>query len=636
MQRHLGAGGPLSSLLPGYVEREAQLTMAEAVAATLSDGGVLVCEAATGTGKSLAYLVPALLGGGTVIVSTATKALQSQLLHQDVPLACAAAGRSARVELLKGRANYVCRLHAADVTARLLDERMGAAFARLQHWLGTTRTGDRAELDHEPPEALWSELAVGAERCRGGRCPAFDGCYAEAARRRAGEADIVLVNHALLFADLALRHASDGRVGILPAYDAVILDEAHEIEGAAAEWLGARLAMFDLLRLARDAERACQMDRASLPRSALHALERDATALFATLPSGRGRTRMRERDLRDLPPLAVAGLRSALAATSAGLAGAGEECDLVARSADRLGAALEACIHADHDEAVVWCERDRPGSVALRSAPVDVGRVLRELLWDVVPAAILCSATLSVGGDLGFARRRLGIEHSTDLVLPTPFEYERQALLYVPADAPDPRAPGWDEALARQVIGLVRASRGRALCLFTSRRALDAVHAAALRELDGMTLLRQGDEPRERLLARFRAEVDSVLFATASFWQGVDVPGESCSLVVIDRLPFPHPGDPLVEARCERIDREGGSAFDDYSLPAAALALRQGFGRLLRRDTDRGVVAVLDGRLLGARYGGRLLEALPPAPRASRLHEVAAFLAAPSGYPAAR
>jgi ATP-dependent DNA helicase DinG len=624
LERLFAAGGPLARAHPAYRERPAQLVMAQGVEDVLARGGTLVCEAGTGTGKSLGYLVPASLSGRRVVVSTATLALQSQLLRDDLPLAAAARGKPIRAELLKGRSNYACRRMVVQLGMRLFDPLHGDAIERLRPWLDVTLTGDRAELDHEPPAGAWGEVAVGPERCLGARCHFSATCFAEEARERAADADVIIVNHALYFADLGLRIASDGAIGVLPEHDAVIFDEAHELEDAAAEWLGARLSLRDVTALRRDCERACRLDNASVPGRLLHELERAANHLFNRLPAARGRTRLGEPELRDLAPREAAAVRHALGSLTARLGGMGEERDVIARRAERLRVALDACLGADPEQAVVWSERAGAGP-ELRSAPISVAPLLREHLWGRLHAAVLTSATLSLDGDLSYTRARLGLAGSKELVLASPFDVQAQALLYLPRDAPDPRSEGWDQAIADHIVAIVRASEGRALCLFTSWRALEAVRKLVAEGLAAYPLLVQGEAPRERLLEAFRADVHSVLLATQSFWQGVDVRGEACSCVIIDRLPFAVPSDPLVAGRCEQIVRDGGSAFDDYALPQAALMLRQGFGRLLRSHDDRGVVAVLDGRLSTARYAEPLLAALPAVPRVREIADVEAF-----------
>ena len=626
MRDLFGPESALASAHPAYSERPQQAEMAQAVATTLEHGGVLLCEAGTGTGKSLAYLAPAVLSSRRVIVSTATHALQSQLVSEDVPMLARALGRPLHAELLKGRSNYACKLLVSQLEQRLFDERFEGELESLRGWLETTETGDRAELEREPSPGAWREISVGPDRCRGPRCPSADSCFAERARQRAHDADVVIVNHALLFADLSVRIASDGVTGVLPEYDAVILDEAHELENVAAEWLGARFSLRDVGTIARETERACRVENAPPPLRLLMDAQLHAQRVFDLLPSGPGRVRLSPADLARANGEALAGARHALRTLAAMFAGSGEARDLVSRQAERLALSLDACFDADHELAVVWREGGAT-DCELRAAPIDVAPLVREHLWDRLHAAVLTSATLSIDGDLSFTRRRLGLEAAREIVLPSPFDIAANALLYLPRTAPDPREPGWEARIAELLCEIVEASGGRALCLFTSHRALRELSALVAPRLRDYRVLVQGQAPRERLLEAFRNDVTSVLFATSSFWQGVDVRGESLSCVIIDKLPFAVPSDPLVAGRCERIERDGGSSFAEYSVPHAALMLRQGFGRLLRAESDRGVVALLDGRVRRARYGRDLLAALPPAPITDSIEDVRAFFA---------
>jgi ATP-dependent DNA helicase DinG len=616
MEELFGPSGRLAATLPGFEPRAEQAALAEAVAEALQDDEHLLAEAGTGTGKSLAYLLPALASGKRVVVATATKALQEQLLTKDVPAAAAALGRDVRVAVLKGRQNYLCRKSLGGVDQlgglfRTADD--AVAYEGLREWIEATETGDRAELPFEPSATLWAELSVGADRCAGRRCPFVGACYAEAARGRAAEAELVIANHALYFADLAVRGRSDGG-GILPDHEAVVFDEAHRLEEAAASWFGGRVSLGRLRQLARDVERHARDRETEPPAAALAQLELAGAELVAAFDPGSGRRRLTVADHRALESNGAA-LRAALSRLADELAGAGEEADALARRALVVASDVDACLDVDDPDHVVWAE---PGAVAW--APVDVSGILRDALWEVGPTAVLVSATL----EPRFLRRRLGLDEVRELVLPSPFDYREQALLYVPAQFPEPRSPGYYARLADEVVALCNLSSGRALVLTSSYRAVDEIVDRARARIP-YTVLVQGEAPRERLLERFRAEIDSVLIATATFWQGVDVAGESLSLLVVDKLPFSAPGDPLVEARCERIAREGGDWFADYSLPAAVLQLRQGFGRLIRGHADEGVVAILDPRLRTRAYGRRFLEALPPAPLVADRAAVAAF-----------
>ncbi|HVC88075.1 MAG TPA: ATP-dependent DNA helicase [Gaiellaceae bacterium] len=609
MEDVFGDGGSLARSLPGYEPRREQAALAAAVEQALATGEHLVAEAGTGVGKSLAYLVPALASGLRVVVATATKALQEQLQAKDVPIAAAALRRPVTAVVLKGRANYLCRRQLQGFQPFLLpDGRDARAWETMQGWLDTTETGDRAELEVEPTEAFWAELAVGPDRCSGRRCPFLSACFAEGARERAAAADLVIVNHALYFAHLA----SGGSV--LPEHDAVIFDEAHRLEESAAAWLGGRVSRAALRRLATDVERACREAQRVLPARQLDRVERTGDKLLRAVvpPSGRKR-------LREVPVEPALVLVDALGDLAASLQGQGEDLDALARRALAAAREVEACLDPGDLERVVWAEPD-----ALVWAPVDVSAELRERLWDDGPTAILVSATLTTGEDATFVRHRLGLERAREQVVGSPFDYPGQALLYVPRAMPDPRAEEFTERAADEIVALLALSEGRALVLTSSYRALD-VYREHVRGRVPYDVLVQGEAPRERLLERFRTEVGSVLIATSTFWQGVDVPGESLSLLVIDKLPFSAPGDPLHEARCEAVERAGGDWFRDYALPTAVLQLRQGFGRLIRGHADRGVVAILDPRLRTRPYGRAFLAALPRCPVADDPAAVAAF-----------
>lgn len=601
----------LASIIPDYEHRPEQLALAEAVARALATEEHLLAQAGTGTGKSLGYLLPALDSNRRVVVATATKALQEQLLTKDVPLAAAALGRTVRVAVVKGRQNYLCRKRVEGVQLTGLGLLGGrdaeAGYERLLPWIGSTTTGDRAELEEEPSASLWAELAVGPDRCLGRRCPHIARCFAEKARQRAGEADLVIANHALYFADLALREHADG-ASVLSEHEAVIFDEAHKLEESAASWLGARITVGAVRRLAMDAAQASAEAGVRLPPRAEARVEAAVEALLRQVVPPTGRRRLRE-----LPREQALVLIDELERIAQALWGRREELDAVAARARTLANGVATCLEPPTPNLVVWSE-----PALLAYAPIDVSERLRESLWSAGPTAILVSATL----EHGFVERRLGLDHADRFDAGSPFDFRSQSLLYVPRALREPR----EESVAEEVEALCRLSRGRALVLTTSYRMLDEL-AGRLRDRLPYEVLVQGEAPRERLLERFRAETDSVLVATATFWQGVDVAGESLSLLVMDKLPFASPGDPLTEARCERIAEQGGDWFRDYALPVAALQLRQGFGRLVRGHADRGVAAILDPRIYTRSYGEQLIEALPACPLVDDLTEVERFFA---------
>ncbi len=605
----LGAGGALERLSGGFEHRPGQVAMAEAVAATLDDGGVLLAEAGTGTGKSLAYLVPAALSGRLVVVSTATRALQDQLLEHDLPLVARLLGRPVRAAVLKGRQNYLCLYRLARF--RPLTEAGG----RIAEWATKTEVGDRAEVDGVPESASeWGALTVPSESCLGGACPDFERCFVTRARRRAAQSEVVVVNHHLYFGDLVVREAGGA---VLPEHDAVVFDEAHAVPDVAGLFFGSSASSQRVDRLLRDAASvALDMGSPQDLRLALGALPGASAALFdAVRPAAAGREPWLPIEATPAQRAAHHRLDDALAAVGAALTahlGSGADLAGLVRRADALRGDL-ALFFDPADQAHVYYREARDRSVTLARQPVEPAGHLQTSLHGRLRAAVFTSATLAVRGSFEYARGRLGIDPEQVSVREgaweSPFDYGAQARLYLPAGLPTPSDPRFPEAVAEQVRRLTALTRGRAFVLFTSYRNLNAVREL----LDDLPwpLMAQGDAPRARLLERFRRTEGAVLLATSSFWEGVDVAGEALSLVVIDKLPFGAPNDPVLRAR---IEAAGSEAFRTLQLPAAAIALKQGFGRLVRTRKDRGIVAILDPRVQSRGYGKALLRALPAAP----------------------
>jgi ATP-dependent DNA helicase DinG len=627
----LGPGGALSRVLPAYEPRAPQLAMAARVEDALSHGRALLVEAGTGTGKTLAYLLPAARSGVKVVVSTATKTLQEQLAEKDVPL-LRSLGVEARFAFLKGRQNYLCLSRfdqfLRNPTFAVRDE--AALFEGIARWAETTQTGDRAELSELPDNlASWKDLSASADQCTGAKCADYDRCFVFRMRRQAADADVVVVNHHLFFADLALRSSSagDGGAAVLPKYDAVIFDEAHAVEEVATEHFGAQLSSFRVSELARDAARALgarpQMLEAAGLAARLSTCGRDFfDAALETAPES-GRARERESRWALLPGALepaederrkLAELVRALGAALS--SSADEELSLLERRCLSLGADLELFADAQRPPDLIHWAETRGGNLFLHASPIDVARILQDKLYDRIGPVVFTSATLAVGGQLGYFARRMGLADETgplfpldEAVLASPFDYEKHAALYLPQQMPDPQDPGFAEAVADELRALLPVTSGRAFVLFTSLRNMRAVHAMLEDELPWQTLL-QGQAPKAQLLKKFR-EAPSVLFASQSFWEGVDVPGDALSLVVIDKLPFASPGDPIVSARIDRLRAAGEDAFYGYQVPQAALSLKQGFGRLIRTATDRGIVAVLDARVTRKSYGRLFVDSLP-------------------------
>jgi ATP-dependent DNA helicase DinG len=647
-------GGVLARTHPAYEFRRGQLQMAQAVEQALGEKRHLIVEAGTGTGKTLAYLMPVIRSGKRVIISTGTKNLQEQLFYKDIPFleqalfgaedGDGASSRRLSVCYMKGRNNYLCRKKLYDLTDQPVLSGLEEIeqYRAISAWEKTTATGDRAELAELPEaSALWHKLDARSDACIGQKCSEWERCFITEMRRRGMESDIVIVNHHLFFADLAIKLQADGApdAGILPEAAAVIFDEAHELEDVAGNYFGISVSNLRVEDLARDVEASLQHHRmlsASLS-GALGSLRDRSQFFFSLLPPGEGRfafeTRREFLEENGDEFLALNHALTRLAGELEGLPQKPEELFNFVRRAQELQAQLAFALESDDRNTVFWIERRggrgqsnspqrrRDGetkresfpnrqNVFLQATPIDVGPILRECLWSKLECAVLTSATLAVGGDFEYIRQRLGLEHARESVLPSHFDYESQALFYVPPDLPDARAQQFSALAAERIRKLLEITRGRAFVLFTSYAQMNDVYQRLLGELQ-FPMLRQGDAPKSALLEEFRLTPNAVLFATSSFWQGVDVQGEQLSCVIIDRLPFAVPSDPIVAARVKAIDADGGNAFFQYQVPAAVITLKQGFGRLIRSLHDRGLLVLLDNRILKKQYGRVFIESLP-------------------------
>jgi len=621
--------------------------MAKAVERALAERRHLIVEAGTGTGKTLAYLLPALRTGRRVIVSTGTKALQDQLYFRDIPFLETLLG-PLRVCYMKGRANYLCRhkLAALRVQPILSGLEEIDQCRQIGEWERTTETGDRSELSDLPEaSALWQKLDARTEACLGSTCPDYRRCFITEMRRKALESDIVIVNHHLFFADLSVRQEAAGApdAGILPEAAAVVFDEAHELEEVASSYFGLSVSNLRFEELARDTETLLRGKQGAENVPGVTQQLRDrARMFFAGLPlAGDGRQPFTEREeyletSGDLY-LAVRATLRRLEAEMDGMKGVDEAPGLKKRVA-RLRSELEFLLESNANNMVYWLERRSyggtdsrtfaarggPRTTFLQATPIDVSELLAERVFETVPTVVLTSATLTVQGGFEHMRKRLGLSEARELVVPSHFKYEEQALLYLPPEMPDPREPEFPEAAALCIRQVLEITRGRAFCLFTSYSQMRDLYERLLPVLDFPILL-HGTAPRKALLEEFRATPNAVLFGTSSFWQGVDVQGEALSCVVIDRLPFAVPSDPVVAARMKLIEEAGGKPFFDYQVPAAVLTLKQGFGRLIRSLEDRGLLVLLDPRIRTKRYGQTFLASLPPYRMTADIADVEAF-----------
>ena len=651
-----GPDGPLARNIPDFEPRGGQQDMAAAVASVFNAGGVLLAEAGTGTGKTLAYLVPAVLSRQRVLISTGTKNLQEQIFFKDIPALREALGVSFTATCMKGRANYLC-LHRLDqLNDGAGSPAHGVFLPIIREWSAKTQTGDRAELEDLPEDVpLWNDVAATAETCLGTECPRYDECFVTRMRQRAAESDVVIVNHHLLCADAAVRQNAFGEV--IPACSHAILDEAHQLEDIATQYFGFSVSTYRVEDLARDVERLAgagvvteARDRDQIAK-AVDRLRDRGRGFFSDLAfAHRGNDRPRGEERIRITGSSAAGMsesaayltgaldliEAALALLARPAESPGEQSDVPKTAADQIAALVRRAgeIRTDlrfllraSDPDYVYFVEFRGRGVFFRASPIDVSSIVRELLLDKMRATVLTSATLTVDGGFGYIRERLGIRSAAEIRLPSEFDFERQAVLYLPPRMPDPRSEEFAGAAGRQVVEILRRTRGRAFVLFTSYATLRAVQGVAEMALD-YPIFVQGTAPRTQLLKQFRATPHSVLFATASFWQGVDVVGEALSCVIVDKLPFTSPGDPITAARIDSIRARGGEPFEEYQVPLAILALQQGLGRLIRHRRDRGVLAVLDPRLRTKGYGRRFLASLPPAPVVYELDSLSTFLAA--------
>jgi ATP-dependent DNA helicase DinG len=638
-------GGMLSSAHPNYEFRRGQLQMADAVEKALQEQRHLIVEAGTGTGKTLAYLLPVIRSGKRVIISTGTKNLQEQLFFKDIPFLEQHLG-PLRVCYMKGRNNYLCRQKLYDLT----DQPVLSGLQEIEHyrqiaaWEKETETGDKAELKELPDNAqLWQKLDARGERCTGQKCTQWDRCFITEMHRRAMESDIIIVNHHLFFADLALRQTGAPDAGILPEFAAVIFDEAHELEDVASSYFGVSVSNLRFEELARDIETTLQQKQAA-SASLLQALARmreKSRFFFGQLPARDGRFAftnreeflMKNGDDYDAVMQSLGRVFSELEI----LPKKPDEVFGFARRTQELQTQFAFLMESEDKNTVFWIEqrgearkgRGPQSHVILQATPIDVSQILKQTLFEKVDTAVLTSATLAVAGgsqngNFEYIRQRVGLDHARELVVSSHFDYAKQAILYVPPEMPDPRSSIFGNRAADKIRRLLEITQGRAFCLFTSYAQMNDIHDRLLGELPFPMLL-QGSAPKSALLEEFRLTPNAVLFATASFWQGVDVQGEQLSCVIIDRLPFAVPNDPVVASRIRAINDSGGNAFFDYQVPSAVISLKQGFGRLIRSVKDRGVLALLDNRVVKQRYGKVFLESLPAYRKTNDLAEVELF-----------
>ena len=652
LHQFFAPGGMLAQAHPAYEFRQGQLQMAEAVEEALEKKKHLIVEAGTGTGKTLAYLVPVIRSKKRVVISTGTKNLQEQLFYKDVPFLEGILGKL-HITYMKGRQNYLCRQKLYDLTHMpvLTGLEEIDQFRQITEWDKHTETGDRAELSELPESSqLWHRMDARSDACLGQKCQQFDRCFITQMHQKAAESDIIIVNHHLFFADMAIRAETEGTTagGIIPEFDAVVFDEAHELEDVAGSYFGVSIGNVRFERMAADVEatlRPLELLNAEI-LSATSALRDRTQFFFSLIPDGQGRFAFNNREeFLEENGDEYDGLLYVLTRVATALDSIKDKPDQVfvlLRRVHDVAAHLKFVMESQDKNTVFWVERRRRGgagfdsgkessgrrlgaqNVFLQATPIDVSQILRQSMFEKINTVIMTSATLAVDGGFQYIKKRVGLDDAKEFVVPSHFNYAKQALFYVPPELPDPRSPEFPRMAAERIRKILECTQGRAFCLFTSLALMRDLHDRLAAEV-GFPLLLQGTAPRNTLLEEFRSTPNAVLFGAASFWQGVDVQGEQLSCVIIDRLPFAVPSDPVVAARVNAIHEEQGNAFYEYQVPSAVITLKQGFGRLIRSLHDRGLLVLLDNRIRTQRYGKVFLSSLPNYKRTTDFTDVEMF-----------
>jgi ATP-dependent DNA helicase DinG len=621
MAEVLGAKGILATGLDAYEYRPQQVEMAEAVWRALHEGGDLIVEAGPGTGKTFAYLIPAIYSGHKVVVSTGTKNLQEQLFFKDIPLLREILPLKFTAAYMKGRENYLCRRRFRIFNQQPLFKVFEEAsfFKEVSAWASRTETGDRSELGGIPEDySAWAEICCSRDHCLGAECPDHKQCFLTRMRQTAGQAQVLVVNHHLFFADLAIR---DSGGEVIPRYKRVIFDEAHQLEEVITAYFGLAVSNYRVEELARDIQRGLLTGRKTPADSPgiVDDLRAKGAQLF-TLFAGEERYRLRE--FNPLVFSLLSDIKRCLNSLRGIMVKRSEQEEIAAliRRTQDLGKDLEFILSQGDPQYVYWCE-NRGKGVFLRASPVDVWPELSRRLYPRLETAVFTSATLSTQGGFAYFRERLGLNDAEELILPSPFDMQNQVVIYLPPGLPEPNAPAFSKAAAREIEAILGITKGRAFILFTSYKNMREIYGILKGRLP-YRLLIQGEGPKHLLLEEFKQDVSSVLLGTASFWEGVDVPGEALSCVIIDKLPFDPPTEPVTQARIERIADQGENPFYHYQIPAAIITLKQGLGRLIRSTDDRGVLSILDSRILTKQYGKLFLQSLPPAPVVQKREEI--------------